>query len=422
MLMRINQRDGFTDGDIIDFVVGALGGLDIADKSVLFIIPDHTRSVPMPALFRAATEATRGAARKADFLVALGTHAPMPEAAVFEHLGITREEREDRYKNVNIFQHEWSNPDALTQIGVLDESDLGELSDGMLAERIEVTMNKRVLDYDVVCVFGPVFPHEVVGFSGGNKYFFPGVSGPEVLHMFHWLGALITNPAINGNKDTPVRRVIDKAAAMIPVEKHCLALTVVGKECKGLFFGTPEEAWSAAADLSAETHITYVDRAYDSVLAMAPPMYDELWVAGKCMYKLEPIVADGGELIIYGPHIRHISRTHGDLIKRVGYHTRDYFLAQMDRFADIPGGILAHSTHVRGIGTYENGVEKPRVDVTLATAIPERECHAVNLGYRAPASIDPADWEGREDTGRLLVRNAGEILFRLRAPEPVGTL
>jgi hypothetical protein len=143
-------------------------------------------------------------------------------------------------------------------------------------------------------------------------------------------------------------------------------------------------------------------------------MYDELWVAGKCMYKLEPVVADGGELIIYGKHVKEVSVTHGPLIRKIGYHTRDYFLAQMERFTDIPGGILAHSTHVRGRGAFENGVEKPRIQVTLATGIPEEECRAVNLGYRDPASIHPEEWENREAEGYLCVPNAGEILYRLK--------
>jgi len=143
-------------------------------------------------------------------------------------------------------------------------------------------------------------------------------------------------------------------------------------------------------------------------------MYDDIWTAAKGMYKLEPVIADGGEVIVYAPHIDEISYTHGDVIRKVGYHVRDYFLAQWDQFKHLPWGVLAHSTHLRGMGTYENGVEKPRIKVTLATQIPPDVCEQVNLGYRDPDSVDPTKWANREDEGILLVPHAGEVLYRLK--------
>jgi nickel-dependent lactate racemase len=145
-------------------------------------------------------------------------------------------------------------------------------------------------------------------------------------------------------------------------------------------------------------------------------MYDDLWVAGKGMYKLEPVVADGGELIIYAPHVREISVTHGKVIEEIGYHCRDYFLRQWERFRHHPWGVLAHSTHVRGIGVMENGVEKCRVRVTLATGIPEALCRRINLGYRDPRTIRTEDFANRESEGVLFVPKAGEMLYRLKHP------
>jgi nickel-dependent lactate racemase len=416
MTKKLIKETGYlNDGEIHNFVRETMADFPVDGKKILFIIPDLTRSMPMPAMFRAIHEAVHGRAEKMDFLIALGTHPPLSDAAIEKLLGITTEERNTRFADIDIFNHEWKNPDALACIGEISAEEIAELSGGLLVQSAKVTINKRILDYDHLIVVGPVFPHEVVGFSGGNKYFYPGISGAEILNLFHWLGALITNYAINGTKDTAVRAVINRSASMIPVEKHCFCLTVVGKNTKALFFGTPEGAWSEAADLSKDTHIIYKEKPFKSILAMAPLMYDDLWVAGKCMYKLEPVVADGGELIIYGKHVRAVSVTHGELIARIGYHVRDYFVKQMDRFADIPGGILAHSTHVRGMGRFENGIEMPRVQVTLATSIPEAECRAINLGYRDPDSINPDDWRDQEDQGKLLVPDAGEILYRLRS-------
>ncbi len=415
LMQRISETGCLSDQELADFVHAAARTMPVDGKRVLFIIPDYTRSMPMPQLFRALHASLHPRVAKMDYLIALGTHPPMTDDQIHTLLGITAEERRGPYADVGIHNHEWQNPDRLVQVGTLSEDEVEAVSNGLMRESVPVKINKRVFDYDLVCIVGPVFPHEVVGFSGGNKYFYPGVSGEEILNFFHWLGALITNYEINGTKHTPVRAVVEKAAAMVQVEKRCFCLTVVGKDTKAVFFGSPEEAWDQAADLSAETHIIYKPKPFHTVLAMVPEMYDEIWTAGKGMYKLEPVVADGGELIIYGPHISEVSITHGQYIKRIGYHVRDYFASRMEQFSDIPRGIIAHSTHVRGAGIFENGVEKPRVQVTLATAIPEEECRAINLGYRDPASIDSEAWKNREDEGFLVVQKAGEILYRLRA-------
>ncbi|HVV72362.1 MAG TPA: hypothetical protein VHI52_12835, partial [Verrucomicrobiae bacterium] len=147
-----------------------------------------------------------------------------------------------------------------------------------------------------------------------------------------------------------------------------------------------------------------------------PAMYDELWTAGKCMYKLEPVLADGGELIIYAPHLTEVCVSHGPHIGAIGYHCRDYFLKQWDRFKHIPWGVLAHSSHVRGIGTFADGVETCRAKVTLASQISPEQCQRLNLGYRDPNELRLEEFANREGEGILLVPRAGELLFRLRNP------
>lgn len=385
------------------------------DKRVLLIVPDNTRTAPLPLLFDAVFQTLRSVVKNLDVLVALGTHPPMSEVAICEMLGVSPQERARLFANVQFFNHEWDSPEALVQVGTLTRADTKEISNGLMEEDVPVTINKLVNEYDTLLVLGPVFPHEVVGFSGGNKYFFPGIAGAEILNFFHWLGALISNVGIIGIKHTPVRAVVDRAAKMIPAARRCLAF-VVAKDgnLHGLFYGAPEAAWEQASDLSSQVHIKWVDKPYKQVLSCAPLMYDELWVAGKCMYKLEPVVADDGELIIYAPHLHHISVTHGKLIEQIGYHCRPYFTEQMAKFQEFPRGVLAHSTHVRGAGVFENGVEKCRVRVTLASQISPEICERINLGYRDPATIDIESFADREDEGILLVRKAGEMLYRLK--------
>ncbi len=383
-------------------------------KRILVIIPDHTRSCPLPKIARELHAALAPAAKKLDFLVALGTHPPLPMERLEKLLGISPGCMGEVLPGSDVFNHEWDNPSALAKIGTLSAESIGRITRGRFSMDVNVTINRKVMGYDLLLVVGPVFPHEVVGFSGGDKYFFPGISGPELLNFFHWLGAIITCPKIIGTKDTPVRATLAAAADMISVEKRALCLVVKGSDLAGLYFGDVRGAWSSAVELSQRLHVVRCPRAYESVLARAPEMYDDIWTAGKCMYKMEPVVADGGELIIYAPHITEISYTHGLVIDEIGYHTRDYFVAQWDAYKHHPWGVLAHSTHVKGIGTYENGVEKPRITVTLATGIPEDRCRKVNLGYRDPCTIDPSDWQDRPD--RLYVPKAGEMLHKLENP------
>lgn len=404
-----------TESEVRAICEKAVAAKNFDNKKVLFIIPDHSRTAPIDLMFRTLYDVLAERVALFDLIVALGTHPPMSDAAIYHRVGIAdKSEHQTKFPKARFFNHHWKNPDKLTVAGTLTEDDIAEISNGLLRQSVDVTINKMVYDYDSLVIVGPTFPHEVVGFSGGNKYLFPGIAGQEIIDLFHWLGALITNPEIIGTKYTPVRAVVDRAAAFLPMERLCFSLVVKGYDLAGLYFGTPEDAWEAASDLSDKLHIIYKEKPFNSVLSRAPEMYDDLWTGGKCMYKLEPVVADGGELIIYAPHIKEVSVTHGEIIKKIGYHTRDYFLSNMDKFADIPGGIMAHSTHVKGIGNMENGVEKPRVNVVLATQIPPEECAAINLGYRDPNSINPADWENKEDEGLLYVPKAGEMLYRLK--------
>ena len=412
-----------TEAEVREIVGQAFARHDMTGKRVLFITPDATRSGPMDLMFRAFYDAIGEQAAALDYLIALGTHQPMDEAGLNRLFDLTAEERATRYAKVRIYNHQWDDPATFRQIGILSAAEIGEITGGLMSMDVPVTVNKMLFDYDQVIVCGPTFPHEVVGFSGGNKYFFPGVAGPEVINFSHWLGAVITNWKVIGTKHTPVREVINRAASFIDVPKLCFSMVVKGHhDLVGLYFGTPEEAYDRASDLSAHHHVVYVPLPFNRVLSVMPDLYDDIWTAAKGMYKMEPAIADAGEVIIYAPHIDEVSYTHGHILDQVGYHCRDYFLKQWDRFKDYPWGVLAHATHLRGVGSYdaETGEETLRIGVTLATGIPRERCEQINLGYIDPATIDPTDWTGREDEGILVVPRAGEMLYRLESERSGG--
>jgi len=392
-----------------------LARLAVDGRRVLVLIPDGTRTMPMPALYEILERELGPRAAALDFLVALGTHAPMSDVQLGRLVG--REVVDGRTGRSRIFNHRWEDPATFLHLGTIPAREIAEVTGGRLEQDVPVALNRLVVEYDHILVCGPVFPHEVAGFSGGTKYLFPGIAAAEIINFTHWLGALITSFDVIGKIQTPVRAVIDRAAGLLDRPLSLLAPVVTHEGMAGLFCGDVHEAWRRAAALSARRHVVWVNRPFRRVLSVMPPMYDDLWTAAKGMYKMEPAVADGGEVVVYAPHVHEVSYTHGRLIDEIGYHCRDYFLAQWERFRDYPGGVVAHSTHLKGQGTYDaaRGLETPRITVTLATGIPAERCQRVNLGYLDPAGVDPAEWAAEGD-GTLVVPRAGEMLYRVGRP------
>jgi lactate racemase len=400
--------------EVRHFVAEAASQLSVRGKRVLVIIPDGTRTMPMPLMFDILQAEIGAHAAACDYLVALGTHPPMNEAQLSLLLG--RPVANGMCESAHVFNHRWDVPSTFAEVGVIPAADVTRISGGVLSESIRVQINRLLLDYDQVLICGPVFPHEVVGFSGGNKYLFPGVSTGEMIHQTHWLGALLGSYKIIGTGTTPVRALIDLAASKVPVPVACFALVLKGTNIAGIYFGPARDAWKAAAGHSSQSHIEWVERPFRRVLAVIPEMYPDLWTGAKGMYKSDPAIADGGEVILYAPHITDASFSHGDFLDKVGYHCAEYFLKQPKRFADIPRGVLAHSIHLYGQGSYDSatGVEKPRIKVTLATGIPEKRCRDLNLGYLDHKTINLDDWKDRESEGTKLIPHAGEILYCLK--------
>ena len=420
MITQAVQTNGLLTEDAIKQTLHF--GLErrFTNQRVLVLIPDHTRTIPLPLLFRELVTILHDT-KQLDFMVALGTHPPLETDHLNKLVGIDGESVNDRFatqhKHVRIFNHRWDLPDTLTSIGTLPQEQIKQIAGDRwhhtLGGDVDILINGAIHDYDHILILGPTFPHEVVGFSGGAKYLFPGISGADMINVTHWLGALAGVRGTIGIKETPVRDMIHAAAEHVPTPVTLISMVVVGDGLAGLFIGDHLEAWRAAADLSSEKHIVWVDKPFKKVLSKAPTMYDELWTAGKAMYKLEPALAEGGELTIYAPHLDVVSHVHGKYIYEIGYHTLPYILNQWDKFKHIPLGVLAHSTHVRGDGRWVDGREVPRASVNLATQLSPADCQQLAMGYLNPDDIDPAEWEGREDDGILFVKKAGEQLYRV---------
>jgi nickel-dependent lactate racemase len=400
--------------DMRQIVGDALAGVRPGTR-VLAVIPDKTRDDNTDLLFPMVSQAlaARGAAQL-DALVAQGTHPPMTSdekrakiGAGLAALPLFGE----------VFDHHWDDPSQLTTLGALSADEVSALTGGLMRQDVPIQLNIRLAPgaYDLILVLGAVVPHEVAGFAGGAKYFFPGVAGPDLTHFTHWLGALATIERVIGQIETPTRHVIEAAADRVTTP--VIALTSVstrtsaGLRTHALFSGTLRDTVRRAAAVSAQVHVRYTGRLYRRVVALLDEHYDEMWVAGKASYKLGAIVEPGGELVIYAPHLKGISTTHGRLIEKYGYAPLEEVREMVDGSDELSANlcVAAHLAHVSYGSRLADGKIAARYRITLASAIPADVCGRVKLGY---APIDSIDVDAaRRDPDTLVVENAGRDLY-----------
>src|SRR5690348_16561642 len=145
------QGKGFTtqtltDEDVRHLLEIACNDLALDGKRVLVIIPDGTRTAPLPLMFRLLYEQLGQRVARLDYLIALGTHQPMSEEAIAHLVGVIAEERARDYPNVEIYNHHWEDPNQLCTIGTISVAEAQRLTDGTLVEEVPVTLNRMIFD------------------------------------------------------------------------------------------------------------------------------------------------------------------------------------------------------------------------------------------------------------------------------------
>lgn len=409
-----------SDAELRPIVEAALQRIQPGSR-VLAIIPDKTRDDNTDILFPMAAEfLAQKNVSQFDALVAQGTHPPMTDAQKRAKIGAGSSGLPGLDR---IFDHQWDRSDQLVTLGELSADQVRALTGGLIEEAVEVKLNALLGPgiYDTVLVFGATMPHEVAGFAGGAKYFFPGVAGPELTHMTHWLGALATIEHVIGRVETPTRRMIEAAADLVPAEviSFTSVATRNGDRLRtyALFAGDIKEALRRAAAVSRQVHIKYTGRKFARVVALLDEHYDEMWVGGKASYKLGAIIEDGGQLIIYAPHLNTISTTHGRLIEKYGYAPLET-VREMVAYSDELRAnlcIAAHLAHVSyGSARNAEGQIVPRYRITLASAVSEEVCRRVNLRYLDHRTFRREDYE--TDPNTFVVENAGRDLYLVNEP------
>lgn len=385
---------------------------------VLAIIPDKTRDDNTNILFPfAAKILARNGVAKFDALVAQGTHSPMTEADKFAKIGVTN--RTDIPLLGDIYDHRWDDPAELVTIGELPADQVTQITDGLFTEPIPLAVNKLAApgSYDVILIFGATVPHEVAGFAGGAKYFFPGIAGAELTHKTHWLAALATIEKVIGRIETPTRHLIEAAADHIAAKVIAFTSVVTRTDDRlrthALFAGGYRSSLRRAAEVSRLVHIKYTGRKFRRIVALLDEHYEDLWLGGKASYRLGAVIETGGELIIYAPQLRCFSDTHGDDIVRFGGY------APIEKIKDLVANsgelqanlcVAAHLAHVSYAGrTDDKGEFVPKYRIKLASQIDSETCRLVNLEYLDFRAFNIAEYQNDPDT--LIVERAGRDLY-----------
>ena len=389
-----------------------------AGSRVLAIVADKTRDDNTELLFPLSAQllADRRIA-SLDVLIAQGTHPPMSAREKQEKIGALAGISVPGLGQ--IFDHDWASPQKLVMIGELSASRVREITGGLIEQSIRLNVNRLLAPglYDTILIFGTTAPHEVAGFSGGAKYFFPGVSGPELTHATHWLGALSTIEHVIGRVETPPRHLFEAAADFVPAKVISFS-SVVARESRSrlrthaLFCGDFRLAMRRAAEVSRYVHIKYTGRKYKRVIALLDEHLNDLWVGGKASYRLGPVIEEGGQLIIYAPHLSCISETHGALIERYGYAPLEKIRELVAQSPELQQNlcVAAHLAHVSFAGRrLADGAIVPRYAITLASAVDEATCRKVNLGYMDPRKFRLSEYQGNADS--LIVEQAGRDLY-----------
>lgn len=407
--------------DLKEIVRSALSQIP-ENSSVLAVIPDKTRDDLTALLFPVAAEILAGKkTKKFDALVAQGTHPPMAKAEKLAKIGV-RNLSEIPHLG-QIFDHRWDSPEELFAIGGLSAEMVGRITGGIISQEITLTINRLLAPgvYDFVLIFGGVVPHEVAGFAGGAKYFFPGVSGAELTHATHWLGALVGIENTIGRIETPTRRLIETAAGFVSAQVISFSSVTSRNKNKrlrthALFAGDFRLAFRRAAEVSRLVHIKYTGRKFRRVIAQLDEHYDELWTGGKASYKLGGIIEEDGELVIFAPHLRCVSDTHGALIERYGYAPLEAVKKLVAESGELQTNlcVAAHLAHVAFAGRQGENGAMPRYKITLASKISEETCRRINLGFLDYRDFCPENYKHQPDT--LIVERAGQDLYLV---EPV---
>jgi lactate racemase len=269
--------------------------------NVLILIEDGTRGTPVARLLKRVIGELWDAGvldRQIRLLTAQGTHRKMPDAELRQKLA-------EFYGRFIVSQHDWLDRSRL--------HDFGPTSDGT-----RVTANRMLLESDFTVGLGSIVPHRIMGFSGGAKIAFPGVSGREVQERCQWEAAQHRSESVMGVAENPMRLRIEEAANLVGLRYIVNIVSDRKKRIGGCFVGDPVAAHRAGCRLSQEINAVELPRRAEIVLIDSHPADRDFWQSAKGVYAGTMAVRDGGTLIVVAPNPEGVADNHPTVLE-IGY-------------------------------------------------------------------------------------------------------
>ena len=260
-MQYIENLKGIKESDLKSFIAKTFTDFPDA-KKVLVIFPDYSRSdfteIIVPFILK------RYSSSVIHLLNAGGTHRPMTYMEFEAKLGVG-----SNHPGIRFINHDFER--QLVTIGHISKKVVSEKTEGQLNINIDITVNKIIFsDYNLIIAISGTVPHEAAGYSGGLKIFFPGVSGVEVIDLFHWAAVLVGLPKIIGTAENNARDIINAGARVIfdKVTIPVYSINMVNLEVEeevvpiGLYIGSGYQGfidtYKAASIASSAVHIKYI--------------------------------------------------------------------------------------------------------------------------------------------------------------------
>jgi len=276
-------------------------------SSALIVCDDISRPTPAYKVIPAVLEELHAAGisdERIEFMMALGTHRPMTEEEMRAKVG---DAIYDRYP---VHNHEWDNPAALEYLGATEQG-------------VEVWINRRVMQADLVVGIGRIMPIDVCGFTGGGKILFPGCCGEITNSDMHWARVEADSREIVGTRDNIVRAGIDALARKAGLDFIVNIIMDSHKRILDCVAGDLVEAHREGCRRARRYHEVRVPHQADIVVVDGHPFDIEFWQVNKAVDTAGLVVRQGGVVICVSPCYEGFSRTHADVLLKYGYRPRE---------------------------------------------------------------------------------------------------